>query len=208
MAMKKIPLAEATREQLQHHAEAVAGINLGPNRDNVKRETLISKIQQVGHEEVMVAEPDASADAVAEDMAQADQAAMKRTQGRRAIGGASSRSDPVIQILIPEEDKRGGDRPVPVNVNGTTILLPRAQPIDIAYRYYEALENARQTLYDQNPETGEISSKQVYATQFQVLRWPDKADLDRYKATQAEEARKAEEETIKQRERREARMLA
>jgi len=207
MSTKQIPLHEATREQLMNHAELVCGINLGPNKANVKAETLIAKIQQAGHDHVQVAEAEADPETVAQDMAQSDQAAMQRTQSRRAVGGASSKGDPVITILIPEEDKRGGDRPVPVTVNGTTILLPRARQIDIAYRYYLALENAKQTLYDQNPETGEITSRTVYATNFQVIQRPPQADVDAYNAREAKEAAEAEDAYIKQRERREARMF-
>lgn len=205
---KTIPLSEATRDQLLHFAEVHLGINLGPNKQNVKPETLMSKIRQAGHEEVVVAVANADADQVAEEMAQVDQRAMQRTESKRAIGGASSKGDPVIKILIPEEDKRGGDRPVPVTVNGTTILLPRARPIDVAYRYYLALENAKQTLFDQNPETGEITNRTVYSTNFQVIQHPSQGEVDAWHAKQAEEAAAAEEAYIKQRERREARLYA
>lgn len=54
----------------------------------------------------------------------------------------------------------GGDRPVPVRVNGKTMLIPRGQPCMVPEEYAEAVVNAQETTYEMTG-TGIMNPREV-----------------------------------------------
>ena len=46
-----------------------------------------------------------------------------------------------VQIRIEPQEKPGGNEPVYVSVNGSNILIPRAQTCWVDYKYHHALQN-------------------------------------------------------------------
>jgi hypothetical protein len=110
---------------------------------------------------------------------------------------------------INDYEGRGGDRPVPVSVNGDQILIRRNEWVKIPYRFYLAMMNAVQTTYE--PITNDVGKMvdqkaiDQLAFPFNSRNGPSQAELDQWaKAKQAESARVAKE---KQEERRMAARL-
>ncbi len=61
------------------------------------------------------------------------------------------RADGVKEILINIhiQDKAGGDKPVPVGVNGKIMLIERGTPSWVPESYVEALDHAEEDVYDE-----------------------------------------------------------
>lgn len=53
-----------------------------------------------------------------------------------------------IRIMIPIQEKAGGEEPVPVGVNGTVMWIPRAEPVFVPVEYVECLEHAEKFVYE------------------------------------------------------------
>ena len=92
----------------------------------------------------------------------------------------TGKMDPKVKVLIMENSAEGaaGKRPIFLSVNGVAMLVPRAQPADIPYRYYEALKNAvvHKIKHDLDNGTVETFDEPAYA--YQVLALPSKAEID------------------------------
>lgn len=85
----------------------------------------------------------------------------------------TSAADPIVTLILIEQEGPGGKRDLQVSVNGRLMLLPRGRPIDVPYRYFEALKNAVQTLYDPDPEDKHnLVSREVPSYPFSVVRAP------------------------------------
>jgi hypothetical protein len=53
------------------------------------------------------------------------------------------------KIMIHTNDRAGGDRPVPVGVNGRMMLIPRGTAVWVPATYIEVLKNAKEHIYDE-----------------------------------------------------------
>jgi hypothetical protein len=73
--------------------------------------------------------------------------------GAKPLGGEPVAPEKV-KILIARTEDAGGDEPVPVGVNGPIMLVPRGEPVEIPYAYYEVLKNAVKDIYDPLPDGG------------------------------------------------------
>ena len=125
--------------------------------------------------------PDGEDEAVVGDAPQPPSETL--TDGK-ALRGSSAVNDPKVMITITEMPGAGGKRDVFVGVNGVGMMIPRGRPVVIPYRYFHALENATQTLYEQDEHTGEVISSDVPSYPFSVNKWPEKADIDAYLAAE------------------------
>lgn len=103
----------------------------------------------------------------------------------RALRGHSSQNDPKVKVTIAEETGAGGRRGVFVGVNGVGMIIPRARPVDIPYRYWLVLNNARKTVYEQDDETGEIMESTVLSYPVSVNQMPSQEEIDAYYAADA-----------------------
>ncbi|MCH8505362.1 MAG: hypothetical protein LAT50_13685 [Ectothiorhodospiraceae bacterium] len=53
-----------------------------------------------------------------------------------------------IRLTIHEAEGPGGDKPLPVSVNGVAISIPRNMEVDVPERYIEALKLCVSTVYE------------------------------------------------------------
>ena len=175
--MTKIALEQATVAQLTLYATTVLGLDIA---DRTPKPVIISKICAAAPElaEIEVpddAETEASPSPVPIGSRRRRDAAAQAQAGEGLRG--SSKSDPRVSLMIFESSEAGGKRPVYVGVNGTGMLIPRGQKVDVPYRYYLALSDAVQTVHVQN-EDGTEESRDVNSYPFQVLAMPSEAEID------------------------------
>lgn len=144
MKTERIPFNEADKRQLTNFAK----VNLGLDIDGRASETEIrSAIQR--------AMPDI------QEIILFDMHSQEATQGVRSERQSATfmkvdengREREYCRILIPIEDKPGGEEQVPVSVNGIRYDIPRGSPQDVPVEYVEALQNAEYYVYE--PYTGE-----------------------------------------------------
>ncbi len=176
MRQVKIDWDQATLKDLKMFAAQVLGMMTMPN---IGEATLRSKIRQAysgNHITIMVDE----ADSKAETQADAPVAPSETPNDGKALRGTSAAGDPNVKITIAEVEGAGGKREVPVGVNGVIMLIPRGFPVDIPYRYYDALAKAIKTTHHQDQDSGEIISSDVPSYPFSVNRMPPQAEIDAF----------------------------
>lgn len=180
---KNIPLADATPAQMRAFASSYLGVEFS---DKDRPEKMRAKIAQAwGQNEIMVEVADeAEGDDSPAPAAVKPPIQATPVQPMRDGGG---KGEPKVKLLIHEQEGAGGKRPVYVGVNGTGMLIPRGQIVEVAYRYYHALANAVRDVYDQDDE-GTIHKRQVPAYPFQVHALPSQAELDAWAAGQTARA--------------------
>lgn len=163
---ERIPLEEATFEQLHAYATTILGIEVKKGTNGPQ---LRSKIEATGTKEIIL--PDAP-EQPSHEGAPPPRVGVKPKQIADVRKG-----EPTVELTINEQSGAGGKRAIPVGVNGVMILLPRAERIKIAYRYYVALNNAIKTLYETDQETGDVIDRDVPSYPFQVHRMPPDDEL-------------------------------
>lgn len=160
---KKIPLATATAAQLRAFAENSLGLDIPPSATAAN---MRAKIQQAwnGTEIPVFDEPGPD---------EGKDVRVRAPTPAEATGGGK---DPnrKVRIMIQRTEEPGGDRPVEVGVNGIKILLPRGEPIEVAYKYVHVLENAIKDTFesavDQNGRmAGLAPPRQVLAYPFSYV---------------------------------------
>jgi hypothetical protein len=194
--MKKIPIGEATVPQLRFHAETILGLEV-PRVANGGQ--LRAKIEAAapGTTEIQVAEtPDSPAQAQAEQntatatTAAAEKreveaaAAEDRFKGMSAKQAAQHHNDPTIEVYIPQTSEAGGDRDVPVSVNGMQWLIKRDKWIPVPYRVFEALKHAEELRYDhRNNDIGqmEVTERKVPSYAFNTRYEPTEAEVEAWR---------------------------
>lgn len=93
---------------------------------------------------------------------------------------ANYRDDPKITVNIPTDVENGGASPVPVCVNGDSILIKRNTDVRIYWRHYLALKNAIQTDYRQEPGdngTTRLIGEDRHAFRFSASDGPSEAEI-------------------------------
>ena len=169
----KIAVAMATEDQLRWFATNQLNLEVSPKDNAAKLKVAIAR-----------AWDDTDITVPADIGGKSAPAPAARKVDVAALVPKDSHRDPKVTILVNRQEGPGGDRPVEVGVNGTLILIPRGEPVTVAYRYYEALKNAVQTIYDQGAD-GEISARDVHAYPFQVITMPDRSEVDAWITAQA-----------------------
>ena len=175
MPQTRIPVAEATDAQLRSYAETVLGIGFGPN-PGIKRDTILRKMADAGFDDTGIWLPD---DGPAPDRIQhvAEDAPGGETVIRKG-NPDNSRNDPMVNLRIAEQPGAGGNRPVPVGVNGQIMLIPRNKDVDVPWRYFLAMRNAVQMIYETDPNTHELGEgREVPAHSVQVNTMPSAAEI-------------------------------
>lgn len=83
------------------------------------------------------------------------------------------------KVMIPEEDKPGGEEAVPVGVNGSVMLIPRGQDVLVPVEYVGVLRNAVMDIYDPVKDGlgGIRKPRKVPAYPFQLVPFTD-ADFE------------------------------
>lgn len=130
----RISIEQASAQQLRDFASLVFGLELTGTENKA---VMTGKLKAVGYdkEDIPV-------------MGGSSPAASKPAAGAGAVQENGDGRD-CMKILIPEEDKDGGQEPVFVSVNGSAMYIPRAKPVLVPLPYIEALQNAVQFVYPQ-----------------------------------------------------------
>ncbi len=179
MQQKTVPWDEATLDELKKFAASVLGI---PVHYKIGEETLRAKIRQAyPGDTITIMVLDGEDDGSPSD---APPPPSEAPSDGKALRGTAASNDPEVKITIAEVESAGGKRPVPVGVNGVIMLVPRGRPVDVPFRYYEALVHAIKTLHEQDEATDEIISTDVPSYPMSVNLLPPKADVDAYFAAQ------------------------
>ena len=148
MPQKKI--ADADAKELRHFGALLGIETKGDENKNV----MLKKFEQVGFtgEFIAVEEPEAKA-----APSGARPSSFRTVKGPRGV----DREEVCVNLNVGEGTH--GRRPVPVSVNGETMLIPRGKPVWIPVHYEEALRNAKQFTYEESDEgLGEPSETQAY----------------------------------------------
>lgn len=190
--MKKLPIGEANHAQLRYHAETVLGlevpniINMGqlkakieaaaPNTTEITiADELESPTQQQAVKETAVATA-----AAEQEHSEKVEKAEASFHGMNAKQAAAHHNDPKIEIKMLLSEKAGGDRDVPVSVNGVQWLLKRDVWVEVPYRVFEALQHAEETKYElTNNDIGQMqtSERQVPSYAYQTRNEPSEAEI-------------------------------
>jgi len=181
--MIDIDIKTATQEQLLWFATnvmAIEAIEDGESAEQIRAKLItagwersyisVNKTGEPVGVEVAVKQDPAPTDHLGPDGPVVDSITGETAAATKRRMETSGKNDPKLKIFIPKQPGIGGDRAIPVGVNGTHILLPREQEIDVALRYVLVLHNAVQTEYtpvEDNP--GEFTSRNVQLYPFQVL---------------------------------------
>lgn len=165
MTTKTIPIADATEAQLRVFAETVLGMSIHPN---AKRETVIAKVIAAHQGDTITVEADDAAPQAAQVQAPAPILA-----GKAEADETDTSGDGLVRILIETRDEPGGDKPIPVSVNGRAMLIPRGKEVDVPRKYVEVLTKAVRHVYDPI-DGGGISTtpRNVPAYPFRIIQDP------------------------------------
>lgn len=164
---REIPIQKASNEQLLQFLLKKLHIDVDAKAD---RSTLLSLIRQAHDKDTIE---------VIETPAGLETPVLgARRRGRAEY--SSGREDPMVTIQIHRSENDTQNYPIPVSVNGTTILVPRGQKVKIPYRYYEALRNACQvqTVVDKDNRIIEVNEVPVYP--MQVYEFPPAEEIERF----------------------------
>jgi hypothetical protein len=138
--MKTLSLNDATATEISDFANMMLGISCEPR---MGKEKIIAKMRAAGFSknEIMIEEAEVPSQILAPTPRHAE-----------ASTGAKTRK--MVTIMIPEQEGPGGSEHVYTNVNGVTLLIPRAVNATIPVEYEEALRNAVAIRYDPDPNGG------------------------------------------------------
>lgn len=177
-----IPLVEATEDQLRTFATTILGLDI---HHAAKTESITAKIKQAWTKDTIpVPNPVETSEAPAGTPPQNPNPAPVMTEAPKpAPRTNSSKGDPLVRMYMERSDKEGGDRPVPVSVNGSTMLIPRGEECDVPYRYYLVLINAVRTVFEPDDD-GELQPRDVLAYPFRVVKMPEQGEIDTWEAEQ------------------------
>jgi hypothetical protein len=164
--MKKIPINEGSVKQLRYHAETVLGLELAAV--GLNRGQIIAKIEAAapGTTEIQFVEdagqprpgrrpsrtPRGRSRSQPAKVVEAEKT-VDRLAGMSAKQAAQHHNDPTIELYIPQSAEAGGDRDVPVSVNGMQWLIQRDKWIKVPYRVFIALKHAEETRSTTTPTT-------------------------------------------------------
>lgn len=176
--MKTVSIEEADLDQLKEFATNTLGLEYHKTANKTHMLSMIRKV----HEKDTIQVEDAP-EVVPHAGQPLDMTPHAPNDTSKEPSGLKSASDPKVTIMIPLSEKEGGDRPVPVGVNGKQMLLPRGKDIVIPYRYFEALNNAVRTEFRQDPNDDdyEIKRRDVPSYPFQVKAMPSQEEIDAWK---------------------------
>jgi hypothetical protein len=190
--MKTILIGDADAPQLRYHAEVVLGLEL-PKIQN--KPQIIAKILATvpGTTEIQVKdEPDSPAQeqaqtnaadhaaAVAKEVPQATAANLAKLNALTPRQAAMHHHDPKIDVFVPASNEPGGDRDVPLDINGVTFLVKRDVWVTVPYRIYLVLKDAIETIYSpRQDDLGRLSveSRDVYSYPFSTRNEPSEEEI-------------------------------
>lgn len=161
MGLKKLPLAEATDANIREFLVGL-GVEGVETASDAALHTMLKSVWDLEH--IMVQD-------AGEASGQTDRAATP--PGQVLPKSVAYNDDPIVELTIGTSPGIGGNQPVPVAVNGVTVVLQRNTLIQCPYRFYLALKNATRGIVD---DKGGVMDHQAYP--FQVTGLPSKDEVD------------------------------
>jgi hypothetical protein len=135
--LPKVLIEEADAATLRTFAKVYLGLEIdGTETKNVMK----SKLKMGGYEQDFVVSEEPQATRVE---------GADRPSSFRVTRLPNGEEQTQVCIMVEASNAIGGDRPVPVAVNGLTMLIPRGKPVWVPEPYEHALRNAVEDHYDQ-----------------------------------------------------------
>ena len=141
--MSEFNLATADKHELKFYGNNALGLNL---TNNMNEETMRKKILEHCEAEGLDA-PKSEVNAP-----------------------AGAKKQPWVTINIAKQDKKGGAEPAFVGLQGVGYTIPRGVDIDVPPGVVGILQNAKQEIVTQDPDSGEIEKEEIYTYPFQIIR--------------------------------------
>jgi hypothetical protein len=203
MKLATISIEAADDRQLLNYLRTFLNIETSAQ---ASRQTLISKIEQAmpGIKEITALVesddvPEPAAPPVATEEQRQNAGVNYKDDG--VLLDVGSTNDPRVKLIIHEQQGMGnfGKRAVPVAVNGRTMLIPRNQEVSIPYRFFEALNAAKETSYEDvadedNPRKVERIETTAHSYPFTVLERPSQAAIAAWHKRAEDEQKKVNAE--------------
>lgn len=195
--MKTIHIDQASAAQLRFYAETVLGLEI-PKLANAGQ--VRAKIEAAAPGTIAISvegdAPESPAQAAAVERSAVARAHMPKPQekiedvrsrvhGLSAKQAAAHHHDPKIGIYMQVGNEKGGERDVPVNVNGVQFLIRRGEWVEVPYRVFEALQVAVQTMFEPVPdEQGRTvaTPRDVFSYNFSTRNAPSEAEIAEWRA--------------------------
>lgn len=133
METRHVPLAEAENDQLKDFAATILGLEFDGRTGS---QAMRAKIREAGWTKDTIP-------------VLAQSAPRQDTKPSGAKQAFEKNGRPFYRIMIPNEEKPGGEEPVMVSVNGRAMYIPRGEPQEVPAEYVEVLENAQSLVYEQ-----------------------------------------------------------
>lgn len=192
---KRIPLDQADAKTLAHFAmmiglETKSGMNAGQLRGLIQKAMPdVKDVPPIPAPPEPVVQP-AQAQAIAAaqvaaphdpDATPANHPALQERAASRDLMHYTS--DPKVGVVVMKTDDKRRAKDVQLSVNGDVIIIKRGERVEIPYRFYEALLNAREDAAVEtdeiNPFTGNpvMDWQEVQSYPFQVFSMPSEAEV-------------------------------
>jgi len=178
MAINRVPVSIMSATALAEHVAATMGLDVKPQ---MGINAIKAKMALAGFQTDFIEIDDGQEEV---EIKRVEPKKVRHTPGKR-----------MVQIRIEPQEKPGGSEPVFTSVNGSNILIPRAQTCWIDYKYYHALQNAvaKQAITDEDSKI--IGWRDVPDTPISVFHIEGKLSAREQKiADELEVARLAAEE--------------
>lgn len=173
---KKISIEDATNKQLHTVCVEILGLQV---RENAPRDELVAAILALDPSRIISVpdDPQERAGLVEPQDIASYMQTLTDLAGSSALKGkgASFRTDPIFEILIPKQDVPGGADDVPVGVNGPAMQIPRGRVCQVPLRYVLVLMNAKRDVIEHDmSDPGNVKEvrKVVQAYPFEVKKGP------------------------------------
>lgn len=163
--MIQLPIEQASDEQLLAYAES---LDLTPK--DKKRATLLALLAGPawGKPFILVAKPPEQSD---------DQRAIVVHEADQRLEGGIGSDDPKVLLTIGKTQQPGGAHPASVSHNGKAMVIQRGIKVEVPYRYYLALLDARCADVQQDPNTKEITESEITNYPLQVHAMPSQEEI-------------------------------
>lgn len=167
----KLPLDNATDDQIRDFAETMQ-VDTSDAKDRAGLIALLGLVWDQPH--------------ISVDMP-ADEDALVQDQGvdmpvREEMAGGIGENDPKVRLVISKTPMPGGNDPVPVGHNGRTVVIQRDVEVNLPYRFYLALLDAKREDVVQDDRSREIFATAYTNYPINVLALPGAEEIAAWRA--------------------------